>query len=300
MSAHHKGILALIIANVIWGAASPIFKFSLQNISPFLLAFIRFFGASVLMLVFTYPYLKIQKKDYMRIFWLALFGVTINIIFFFLALKHAPSINVPIIGSSGPIFLYLFSIFILKETPHIKVFIGMAVGLIGVLLIVGQPLFSGVFNGQLLGNFMIIIATFASVVHTIIAKEISSTYKASTITFWMFLIGTISFLPFLIWEITSGQLNYSLDYRGFIGIIFGIFLSSALAYTLFEYGVQNIDAQDVGIFTYIDPIIAVAIAIPLLGEKVSLIYAIGALFVFGGIFIAEGRLHYHPFHRFRK
>ena len=36
-------ILALIITNVIWGAASPIFKLALTNIPPFTLAFIRFF-----------------------------------------------------------------------------------------------------------------------------------------------------------------------------------------------------------------------------------------------------------------
>jgi len=40
------GILAIIIAEVIWGAAPPIFKYSLQEVPPFTLAFIRFFTAS--------------------------------------------------------------------------------------------------------------------------------------------------------------------------------------------------------------------------------------------------------------
>ena len=71
MSAHQKGILALITANIIWGAASPIFKFALQNISPFTLAFIRFYGATLILLPFAYPYLKIHKKDYLKIFWLS-------------------------------------------------------------------------------------------------------------------------------------------------------------------------------------------------------------------------------------
>src|SRR3989344_5113821 len=162
MSAHQKGIIALIVANIIWGAASPIFKFSLQNISPFLLAFIRFYGATLILLPFAYPYLKIQKIDFMKVFLLSFFGVTVNIIFFFLALVHSPSINAPIIGSSGPIFIYLLSIFILKERPHTRVLLGLIFSLIGVLIIVGQPILSGELNGQLLGNIFLIIATLGS------------------------------------------------------------------------------------------------------------------------------------------
>src|SRR3989344_4024338 len=121
MSAHQKGIIALIVANIIWGAASPIFKFSLQNISPYFLAFIRFYGASLIFLYFAYPHLKINKKDYGKGFFFFIFGVTINITFFFLALKNTQAINVPIIASSGPIFGYLFSILILKEKSSLKV-----------------------------------------------------------------------------------------------------------------------------------------------------------------------------------
>lgn len=298
--AHKKAILSLIIANIIWGAASPIFKFSLENISPFLLAFIRFYGAALLILPFTYPYLSIDKKDRFKIFLLAFFGVTVNISFFFFALKLTPSINAPIIASGGPIFLYLFSIFILKEKPHYKVFIGLIVSLLGVLLIIGQPILTGELDGALLGNILLIIATLAGVIHTLIAKELPKKYGALSITFWTFFIGAATFLPFLIWEIYSGSLSISLDYRGITGIIFGLFFSSALAYSLFEYGIKYIDGQDVGIFTYIDPIAAILIAIPLLHEQITFIYLMGAILVFGGIFIAEGRLHYHPFHRLRK
>lgn len=299
MSAHRKGIIALIIANIIWGAASPIFKFSLENISPFLLAFIRFYGAALIFLPIAYPNFKIQKQDYAKVFWLSFLGITVNISFFFLALRITPSVNAPIIASSGPIFIYLSSIFILKETPHPKVLLGLIISLLGVFTIIGQPIFSGELDGQLLGNLFLIIATLGSVGHTLISKEIIGNYRTSTITFWSFLIGTISFLPFLFWEITSGTLSLALDYRGFIGIIFGVFLSSALAYYLFEYGLKYIQAQDVGIFTYVDPIVAILIAVPLLGEKITPIYLLGSTLVFGGIFIAEGRIHYHPFHRWK-
>ena len=39
----HLAILAVIAANIIWGATPPIFKWALEEINPFTLAFFRFF-----------------------------------------------------------------------------------------------------------------------------------------------------------------------------------------------------------------------------------------------------------------
>jgi drug/metabolite transporter (DMT)-like permease len=88
-----------------------------------------------------------------------------------------------------------------------------------------------------------------------------------------------------------------LDTRSVTGLLFGIILSSTLAYTLYQWSVKRLQASEVGIFTYIDPVIATIIAIPLLGEVVTPLFILGSLFVFAGIFVAEGRIQYHPFHK---
>lgn len=299
---HQKAVLALIIANIIWGAASPIFKLALENIQPFTLAFLRFFGASLLLFPFTYSNLAVKRTDWLKLILLSVFGITINISFFFMGLNYAPSINAPIISSAGPVFIYLFSIFILHEKNHPRVLAGTLVSLIGVFTIIGQPLLSmGKGDGaQFIGNIFFLLAAIGSVFHAVICKEICSKYRASTVTFWSFLIGAITFLPFFILEINRQNPFAGLDYRGFTGILFGVFLSSALAYSLFDWGIKKIDAQEVGLFYYIDPVIAAIIAIPLLGEVITSVFLLGSLLVFSGIFIAEGRLHYHPLHKLRR
>lgn len=297
ISNKRRAIIALIITNIIWGAASPIFKLALQNLPPFTLAFFRFFGAMLILLPFTIENLWIHRKDYLKLFLLSFSGITANITFFFLGLKYAPSINAPIIASSGPVFLYLFSIFILHEKPHIKIFTGMITSLLGVLIIIGQPLLQQGINGQIIGNIFFVAATLGAVVHAIVSKKILEKYKAVTITFWSFLIGSLTFLPFFIYEMINLHPLATIDQRGWLGLIFGIFLSSAAAYLLFEWGINRLQAQEVGLFTYIDPIAAVFIAIPLLGEVVTPVFIIGSIFVFAGIAVAEGRLHYHPLHK---
>jgi drug/metabolite transporter (DMT)-like permease len=88
-----------------------------------------------------------------------------------------------------------------------------------------------------------------------------------------------------------------LDLRGWIGIVFGVIFSSAIAYTLYNYGISKLDAQEVGIFSYIDPVIAVLLAIPLLQEFPTFYFYAGTFLVFLGIVIAEGRIHWHPLHK---
>lgn len=296
----NKAILALIVANAIWGAGSPIFKLALQNIGPFTLAYLRFLGGAVILLPLAYNAMKINKKDWISLFLLSFFGITINITFFFLGLRLAPSINAPIIGTSGPIFLYLFSLFIIHEKPHSKLLAGIIISLLGVFVIVGQPFLSGSDPKQILGNFFFILATLGSVVHAIVGKKILQRYSAVAITCWSFIIGALTFLPFFFFELTISDPFRTIDIRGITGIIFGILFSSASAYLLYDWGIKKVETQEIGLFSYIDPITAALIAVVILGEAITPIFIFGSILIFLGIYIAEGRINYHPFHKLTK
>lgn len=299
-------VVALIITNIIWGAAAPIFKFALLNIPPFTLAFIRFFFAGILFLPFALSRgFQLTKMQLFKICLGAFFSITINISFFFLALPKTASINAPIIASSQPLFLFLFSIIFLREKLHKRVFWGILVSFIGVLIIILSPLFlnHGITIMQketaFEGNIFLVIAAIASVIQVIINKKVLMEVNHIVVNCIAFLFGSLTFIPFMIPELHSWSFT-QLNSNGWIGIIFGVFLSSALAYGLFMYGVSKIEAQEVGIFAYIDPVIAVLIAIPLLSEYPTPLFFVGTLCVFLGIVIAERRLHWHPFHKIFK
>jgi drug/metabolite transporter (DMT)-like permease len=295
-------ILALVIANIIWGAASPIFKLALTNIPPFTLAFIRFFFAGIIFLPWVLKKWRIiSVKDLIEIFLSAFFGITINISFFFLGLQKAPSINAPIIASSAPVFIFLLAVLILKEKPKLRVFWGMFVSLMGILVITFSPI---LFNGQKLmlgeveGNLFFILATLGSVLKPVINKSTFKRQDLYLVTFWEFIFGAIMFIPLTVPELRNWSIS-QLNLYGWLGIIFGVFFSSALAYFLFNWGLARIKAQESGLFAYIDPVVALIIAIPLLGEYPTIHYFIGSLFVFLGIFIAEKRIHWHPIHKLK-
>lgn len=297
---HNQGILALIIANIIWGAASPIFKWSLENITPFTLAYWRFAVASLLLFPFCFRHLDFHKKDAGKLIIMSLSGVFFNITFFFFGLKYAPSVNAPVISSSAPIFLYLFSIFILHEKAKLKILLGTLISFLGVFVIVIQPILSRQSNQLVMGNILFILATVGAVIQVIICKELLKKYKPVTITFWSFVIGSIAFLPFYLYEIFRYDPLHHLNVNGITGLVFGILLSSLAAYYLYAWGMEKLKAQEVGLFTYIDPLIAGVIAVPLLGEEITPVFLLGTILIFGGIFVAEGRLHWHPLHKLKR
>lgn len=292
----HKAVIAIIITNIIWGAAPPIFKFSLDSIAPFTLGFIRFFFGGLVLLPFVYRDLHIAKEDIKYLFYLAFFGILLNISCFLVGVTLSSSLNVPIIGSSGPIFLILFSYIFLHEKPKKKVIVGTLLSLMGVLIIILRPIFETQSETSLIGNILFVISTLASITHLLFLKKIAYKYRALTITFWTFFIGSMMFLPLVFFELATKSSVVTLNIQSVTGILYGIFLSSALAWFFEAFAVKRMPANEVGIFIYIDPIVTALVALPLLGEMITFSYLLGSLFVFLGIFIAEGRLHWHPFH----
>lgn len=300
-------ILSLIIANTIWGAASPIFKWSLEEIPPFTLAFLRFYiAAFIFFIYFRAKIFNVQKKDTLKIILIGLFGVTANISFFFLGLKMSKSINAPVIASAQPLILVIFAAIFLKEKLPTNKIVGLVLGFCGVLLIIIQPIIDkGGISIESVGDVFFVLATLGAVLHTLLAKNLMNDHQKINpfvLTFWMFFVGTISFLPMFIIETSNPNFNFKIlfEAKPLIGILFGALLSSLVAYALHTFGLSKIKAAETGIFIYIDPIIAVIIAVPLLHETITWEFILGSVLIFGGIFLAEHRLHYHPVHKLFK
>ncbi len=298
-------VFALIVANIIWGAASPIFKWSLQTTPLFTLAFIRFYIAAFILFLFLRSKIfNFDKHDFPKIFLVGFFGVSLNITFFFFGLKTGKAINAPVIASTQPLIIFILAVFTLGEKIKLNKLIGLFLGALGIGLIVGVPALQRGYTPEIIGDFLIFLATLAAVGQTIVAKKLMNDHQKLdpfVLTFWMFLIGTVTFFPFMLPEIIDPGFSPDslLQTQPLIGIIFGSIFSSLIAYCFYIYGLSKITAQESSIFTYIDPIAGVLIAVPLLGETITWEFVVGSLLIFGGIWVAEHRIHYHPFYKLK-
>lgn len=288
--------LALIIANVLWGGSPPIFKYTMESVPPFTLAFLRFFIATCILVPFT-PLARTRRIDlttWIYILWGGFFSLAMNISFFLLGLQRTASINAPIVLSSGPVFLYILSVVFLKERARWRILSGLLVALTGTCIIVFQPILqSGAAGHDFIGNLFYLAATVSGVIGTVVLKKALERVGVRLVSFYAFAAAALVFLPFAVFEwFSTGMI--SVPTKSVFGIGYGSV--SALAFALYYYGLARMNAQDVGIFTYINPMTTIIVAWLLLHEQPGGLFMVGTGLVFAGIFIAEQGHNIHHVH----
>jgi drug/metabolite transporter (DMT)-like permease len=242
-----------------------------------------------------------ERRDLWALIAYALSGITGNIIFYFLGLQRTYAINATIIASGAPILTLFLAHTFLKEQIQFRKLMGFIFGAAGLGVIILQPLQAHEIDGTLSGNLFLVLAILCAVVQTIIGRNILQKYNPLTFTFWAFIIGAASFLPLAVHEyMTIPHLIPALDWRGFMGIAYGSIFSSAIAYTLFGWGLSKISATETSLIAHLDPIIGTILGYFVLSEPITRPFLIGAALIFVGIYIAEGRLNYHPIGKLRR
>jgi len=284
---------ALLLSSLIWGANTPIMKWTLASVPLFSLAFARFYLATILIFPFVVKKLKIERVDWPKIILAGLFGITFNVTSFFLGLKFTFAVNAALIIATIPIFTIFAAQIFLRERIDTKFTIATIVAVLGLLLIIGPPIVTAGLT-HLVGAVFLILAALFWVGYEIVSKNLFKKYSPETVTFYSFLIGSVTFLPLFLVELFSSSWITQLGTQGLIGIFYGAVFSSTLAYFAWQYGLSKIAATEASFFFYLDPISGILIAIPLLGEKITPIFLVGAVLIFTAIFLAEHKRKEHP------
>jgi drug/metabolite transporter (DMT)-like permease len=303
LSNRRKAIIALIIANLIWGAASPIFKWSLTNISPFILAFLRFFLASIILLPFAIKEFKQIKKQILpKLVIFTLLGITFNISFYFLGLKLAPASNAAIIASVQPFILVILGAWFLKENITRKEIAAAIISFLGILVIILAPLINDGYQAEmfLIGNFYFLLATIGAIGNAIVGKKILNRENLMAVTFISFFIGAITFFPFAVYEnLQNPSWLTNLSIPGYAGIVYGTVFSSAIAYYLYMIGLNGMEASETGIYGYFMPLSAVILGILFFGESINLLFIIGSILIIIGLILQEMSFFRSLLHKLR-
>lgn len=293
--------LSLTLASIIWGANGPIMKFVLGTVPPFTLAFLRFGIAALILFPFVFRKLRVAKKDFKTVLFCALFGVSLNIGFYFLGLQRTSALNAGIIVASLPMVTLIGARIFLKEKIKKNFILGALLGIVGIGIIINKDFVKSSFSVSPLGDILILLAMLSYVGYEILSKRLKR-YSPLAITFYSFFVGALSFLPFAFYEY---QVNpywvYQVSPMITMGILYGIFFSSLTAYCLWQWALWHIETSRVGFFFYLDPVVSSVLAVVFLSEHITLPFVIGGICIFLGLFIAEGHIrHYHLFNLLSK
>lgn len=297
---------ALLVTAIIWGVAPPVIKYTLRYITPTAFLLYRLLIASLIVAIPLCLKLIKQKpssKTLLLYLFLGFLCTPLNLLLLFWGIQRTSSIDASLISIISPILVVLGGAIFLKERVMKTERIGIAVTLVGTILTVVQPIFEYPINFKqnLYGNFLVLLGTLVWVIFTLLTKKIHreklDSFLLSGISFW---IGVVVIYPLFFYErwvyidfLKSAFLPtpsfYYLDPRALPGILFMAVFSSVIAYFAYVYGLTKIEASEATIFTYLQPLFSVPLAVVLLNEKITFPFIIGAVLITFGVFVCEFR-----------
>lgn len=293
--------VALVTAHLIWGVNFVVAKLTLEEFPVMSLGFLRFAIATLLIT----PFLIVEKKkraipykDLPHLFILGVMMVTLNITLFYEGISRTTAINASVLTLIIPLLSVLLGWWLLKEKVYLINLLGILTGLVGAFFIIGAPSISleGASSQVLLGNFLIILASVAWVLGSILSKPMLKKYTTLDITAVIFFVGLVTFLiPSVNEYLQNPSWVLKVSYLGVIGLLFIALSSSICAYFLFEWGINKLGVIKANLFQYIEPMVATILGILVLNEKVGLLFLIGALLI--GLGVYWGTLAKEEHHR---
>ena len=288
MSSRGFAIFALFMVQLLYGLNYTIAKLVMNGnfIKPFGFVLLRVAGATFLfwLVSLVVPQEKIERKDFFKLFIAALFGVVINMLFFFKGLEFTSPIHASAIMTITPIIILVLSAYVLGEKITSLKIAGVVIGLIGALIltIYGKSARAG--DNVPLGNVLIFLNAISYSVYVILIKKLTAKYHPFSFIKWLFLFGLIILIPFgynelteVQWETFTPNITYSVLFV-IIGATFGTYLLNPLS-------LNKLKASTVGIFIYLQPAIAGLFALYIGADFIDLLKISAMVLIFTGVYL---------------
>ncbi len=289
MSTKLKVHLSLWLVTLIYAATFSIAKQVMpMYIKPFGFILIRVIVATIGLIVFHRIFIKEKihdKRDYIKLFVCAIFGVAANMLLFFKGLSITTPINAAVLMMYTPIFVVLFAAIWLKEKVTIQKVVGVLLATFGAVLLIGGRNFNFSSTG-VWGDIMVALNAIIYAFFLVYAKSLMQKYHPLTVTLYTFLFGLFIVIPFGFNEFSE------IDFIAFQKIIWVYVLfitvgSTFVTYVLSSYALKHASSSLVGTYIYLQPVLATLIAIVFGTDLLTLEKLIFICIVFVGVYFAS-------------
>ncbi|MFA5570933.1 MAG: DMT family transporter [Sphaerochaetaceae bacterium] len=290
-SGETKTLIKLFLAPVIWGGALSAGRIVSAELPAFTTSFIRFLLASAFMV----PILaiknkglpKVSKKGWIWVFLLSLTGVVIFNVTLFTALETITAVRSSVMLAFTPAVVTLIAWILFKEKLNLPMIVGVIMAIIGAVLTITDGNFKHLIqSGIAVGDWYMLAAVLAWAVYSIIIRYAVLFLKPLELLTYGSVMGVILLLPFTIAE-GSLSLIPSLSPAAIGSLVYLSVGAAGIAYLWYYEGIAVVGSTKASVFLNMEPIAAIFLGIFLLGEKLSVPVAIGALLVIGGLFVTN-------------
>lgn len=283
-----RGALCLTLAAGIWGGMYAFSNWVLgrEYIQPFGLLVVRLAATALVLGVALRRQgpIRLTPAEWPAAAALGFTGFVLSLGSQFVGTKWAGAANGALITSTSPAFITLFGALLLRERLTWRQAAGLALATAGVALVIGPgALVAGGGGRALWGKLLLLVAGATWGLYTVLAKGFARRHGALAATFWACATGALFNLPLALLEPAPRPLA-EWPLTAWVGVAYIALISTAVAFYLWNYGFQFLDAAAGSVFFFAQPVVGALLGWLALGEH------LGAGFWAGGALVAAGVL----------
>ena len=288
MSRLYATALFAVLATM-WGLSFPAISVGLEHLPPLLFAAFRYDTAAVLLLgyaaVAADDWRPAGRNDLEAVVWGGLFLVAGNGLLF-IGQQTVPSGVAAILQALVPILTALWALALLGERLSVVGAAGVAVGFLGVGLIV-QPDPGNLLAGDTVGRLVVLGQVTSVSLGGVLVDRAAPSMERVAMTGWAMLLGGVVLHAL---SLGAGETAPATAAPAALGAVvyLGVF-STALAFVIYFTLLERRGAFEASLVAYLVPLVATVAGIILLGETVGPLSLAGFLVVFVGFALLKRR-----------
>ena len=288
MSNRAPALLAATAATSIYGINHTLAKGLMpDHIQPFGFIMLRVGGAAIIfwLIGLFQSDRTIQREDISRLIAASIFGMVINMLLFFKGLSLTTPINSSVIVTLSPLLVFVLSAILIRERITWLKALGVLIGLGGAvsLIIFGKQTTFNAPNIPL-GNALIIVNALSFGMYLIVVRPLTRKYKTITLMKWLFLTAFVINFPITFNEFSQVEWS-NLPFSAIWRMGFVVLGTTCLTYLLNTYALRHLSASTIGVFVYLQPVIAIVYAILSGADQLTLTKILAGIAVFAGVFM---------------
>lgn len=229
--------------------------------------------------------LRVSHSDIPLFIVYGFFGVALNYLGYFYALKFTTVATAITLLYTYPALVVIFAFFHYGEPITHRKIVVLSLTFVGIILSslnIGQYGFSWNVEGLAFG----LLASLGNAVYTLAGKKAQRIYNTKTNLFYSFLIGSLFLLSFRLASLGTAFTPRPVT----LGLIFVIALfPTVLGYGLFTLSLRFIEAGSASLVSSVEPVFAICLAFLILGEIPGLLQILGSTLIVLGVFILRFR-----------
>jgi drug/metabolite transporter (DMT)-like permease len=282
--------LLMLVGTFFWASNIIAGKFALRSMTAMALAQVRVTGAGAIFAIAfaawcNRPPLRLTRRDWGYLAVTALFGITLNQIFFIGGIGKTSAAHAALIVALGPVMVLILSCRMRLEALTVLKSVGAAISFVGVVVLTTGKTQPGA-AVTAWGDFIMLLGTAVFAYYTVLLKTVANRFDPLSLNTILFTLGAAFMLPFSTHDVLAVRWK-ALPAEAWWGIAFLVTCGSVVAYLILAFALTDLTASRVAAFNYLQPVIAAALGAWLLGEWLTARVIVGGAFILGGVYLTE-------------